>query len=266
MALHVVAATAVVGFVALGWWQLGVYRDSEARQEQRDRPAVPIDDLATPGHDLGRAAERAVVAEGGYLDDDGLVVPARVHDGVLGAYVVGLFRTSGGGLVVVLRGWVDERDDPRIRPPSGTVTLTGHLLAPESASDATSPGAELPEGQIGFLAPDPAAAASGLPADRFYPGYVLAEDEQPETPTPPERLELDVVEPIRNVSPWQNLSYWAQWWVFAAAAAVFWISFVRSGLRRQRSEVAGRSGPDVTNATAAADGPPRPWRRPSARR
>jgi cytochrome oxidase assembly protein ShyY1 len=246
--LHLVTVAVVAGFTALGWWQLGVYRDSEARQEVRDRPVLPIEELATPGRDLGAATERAVAATGSYLSEGRLLVPARVHDGVLGSYTVAPLRMPDGGVLVALRGWVDEPTDPGARPPRGSVTVTGHLLAPEVATDATAPGADLPDGQIGFIAPDPVAEATGLAKSRLFAGYLLVEDEQPPPAVSPQRLELGVVEPIRDVSPWQNLSYWAQWWVFAGAALVFWASFVRSGLRRRRSQAATDAPREVTIA------------------
>jgi len=246
--LHLVTVAVVAGFTALGWWQLGVYRDSDARQEVRDRPVVPIEELATPGRDLGAATERAIAATGTYRSEEQLLVPARVHDGVLGSYTVAPLQLPDGGVIVVLRGWVDDPIDPGTRPPRGSVTVTGHLLAPEVAADATAPGADLPDGRIGFIAPDRVAEATGLAESRFYAGYLLVEDEQPPPADSPQRLELDAVEPVRGVSPWQNLSYWAQWWVFAGGALVFWASFVRSGLRRRRSQPATETHREVTIA------------------
>jgi cytochrome oxidase assembly protein ShyY1 len=231
LVLHVVTVAVVVGFVALGWWQLTVYGDSESRQAERDRPAVPISDLVEPGDDLGPGTGRAVVATGRYLDEGRLSVPARVHDGVLGDYIVAALRTSDGGVLTVLRGWADDRDDPVGAVPGGEVTVAGHLLSPETAADTALSDADLSTGEMGFVAPEPVAARTGLPEDQFYPGYLLLEDEQPRPAASPELLDVGVVDPIGNVSPWQNLSYWAQWWVFAGAAAVFWFSFVRTAVR-----------------------------------
>lgn len=232
IALHVATIAVVAGFVALGLWQLGVYGHSESRQDQRDRPAVSISDLVQPGEELGAGADRAILATGRYVDEGHLTVPARVHDGVLGDYLVAALRTSDGGMLTVLRGWVDDRDDPVGTAPDGEVTVAGHLLSPETAAHTALSDADLSTGEIGFVAPEPVAAKTGLPEDQFYPGYLLLEDEQPRPADSPELLDLGVVDPIGNVSPWQNLSYWAQWWVFAGAAAVFWFSFVRAAVRR----------------------------------
>ncbi|MGH8825977.1 MAG: SURF1 family protein [Jiangellaceae bacterium] len=233
IALHAVTVAVVVGFVALGWWQLDVYRDSESRQDLRDRPGVPVSDLVEPDGDLGAGADRAVVATGSYLRGSALTVPARVRDGILGSYVVAALRTSDGGTLTVLRGWVDDRDDPSGAAPGGAVTVTGHLLSPETAADATVSDSDLSAGEIGFVAPDSVAVAAGLAGNGFYPGYLLLDDEEPRPAASPESLDVDVIDPIGDVSPWQNLSYWAQWWVFAGAAVVFWVSFVRAATRRR---------------------------------
>jgi cytochrome oxidase assembly protein ShyY1 len=232
IALHVATIAVVAGFVALGWWQLGVYGHSESRQDVRDRPAVSISDLVQPGEELGAGADRAVLATGRYVDEGHLTVPARVHEGVLGAYLVAALRTPDGGVLTVLRGWVDDAEQAGA-VSGGEVTVAGHLLASETAADASVSDADLSTNEIGYVAPESVAAETGLPEDRFYPGYLLLEDEQPRPAASPELLELGVVDPIGKVSPWQNLSYWAQWWVFAGAAALFWFSFVRAAVRHR---------------------------------
>jgi cytochrome oxidase assembly protein ShyY1 len=249
LALHAAAVALAVGFATLGWWQLDVYRDNSARQELRELPAVPLTDVATPGGPLGDAADRAVTAAGSYVAD--LVVPARVHAGTLGAYATGLLRTDGG-LILVLRGW--QHRPAEIAPaPQTPVTVSGHLVAAELAVQATG-GSQLAPGQLGYLAPEAAAEAAGLARGDLYAGYLIATDEQPPPAVPPERLDVDTVAPIRDVNPWQNLSYWAQWWLFAGAVLVFWASFVRAGVRSRRSPA-----PDP-------DAPAEPAPRPSAPR
>jgi cytochrome oxidase assembly protein ShyY1 len=45
---------------------------------------------------------------------------------------------------------------------------------------------------------------------------------------------LEAVSPPGGVSAWRHLSYAWQWWLFAAAAIVFWVAFVRAGVRDRR--------------------------------
>ncbi len=248
--MHAAVAALVVAFVALGWWQLGVYRDSDARQDLRDRPPVPLAEIAEPGGGIDGAADRAVIATGSYVAD--LVVPARMHDGVLGAYGVGLLETTEGTLTV-LRGWAPDPDRMPAAPTGGDVSVSGHLVAPEDPAVATGPS-PLPPGQIGYLAPAAVAGATGLDRSELYDGFMVLADERPAPAAAPEPLDVDAVAPIRDVSPWQNLSYWAQWWVFAAAVVAFWLSTMRSTVRKAR-----QSAP-------TPDGPPAPSPRPSVRR
>ena len=228
--LHLATAAVVVAFVALGWWQLQAYRSSDAREQLRELPAAPITELATPGQPLGAAAERTVVVSGEYLTDASLLVPARVHDGVLGSYTVGVLQTDDGALPV-LRGWLAEPDDPAGAVPAGQITVTGHLLPPETSDDAADPGANLPKGQVGFVAPEQVGRQTGIDQADLYHGYLLVAEESPPPAAAPQQLELSVVEPIRNVGPLQNLSYWALWWIFAGAAVVFWFSSARAAAR-----------------------------------
>jgi cytochrome oxidase assembly protein ShyY1 len=230
LALNLAAVVIASGFAALGWWQLGVYQESQARLAERNQTPVPVNTVATAGQPLADAADRAVTAGGVYGDE--LLVPARVHDGVLGAYAVAVLHTGDGNLVV-LRGWEHDADD--ITPaPAGDIVVTGHLLAAEIPQQAT--GADpAPTGQVRYVAPNRVAEVTGRELDEFIDGYLLASSETPEPADPPERLEVSTVSPIRDVSPWQNLSYWAQWWVFAAAVPVFWFSFVRAALKKRSS-------------------------------
>lgn len=198
---------------------------SEQRQDLRESEPVALAELVDPDDPVERPIDRRVTAEGSYLDD--LVVPARVYDGVLGAHAVGTLDT-GEGVLIVLRGWAPTAEDIAA-PPSGRVTVTGYVLPAESPARAT--GLDLGDGEVGYIAPETVAAATGR--DDLYDGLLLATGEQPAA-TPPQRVDVDEYSPIRNVGPWQNLSYGAQWWVFAGAVVVFWISFVRTGIKRSR--------------------------------
>lgn len=241
LALHLVTVLVVVGFVALGWWQFLVYRDSQARHDERAAEPVPIDELVRAGEPLGDAADHQVIIEGTFLAEDQLLVPGRPLGDVLGSYVLTPLRTDDGTIVPVLRGWVDEPDDTATTVPDGPVRVDGYLLVPETPDHATvRSDRPLEDDQLGYIAPEPLAERSGLPAQDTVQGYLLLTGQHPGAPAAPTLLDVDAVAPIRDVNPWQNLSYWAQWWVFGAAVIVFWFSVVRGAVRKRR---AGLSAP-----------------------
>ncbi len=257
--LHVVAVAAVAGCLLLGWWQASVYQDSHGRHELRDREPVAVAELASPGADLGDGADRQVVATGTYLADQQQIVPGRVHDRTLGSFVVTPLETDDGMVVPVLRGWVDDPEDAGAAVPSGEVTITGYLLPPETSDHATvRKGRQLDDGRMAYIAPDQLAQRAGVSEATALHGYLLLRDESPPPAAAPVTLDVDTVAPIRDVSPWQNLSYWAQWWVFALAAVVFWVSIVRSGVRTRR-----RADPPPTTSRGDGVSAPAPSHAPS---
>lgn len=229
--LHLVMVVAVLACLALGRWQWDTYQDSSSQQALRERAPEPITEVLEPGQPLEDAANRPITVGGSYQEP--IVVPDRVRDGVLGTYQAASF-TNEHGRLVVLRGW-SETPDAQPDLPDGHVQLTGHLLPAETANDATAPeAAAASPGHLNYL--DPAlldeAVGSGGPD---YAGYLLLSDEEPGGLGNVERLDVDAIAPVNDVNPWQNFSYWAQWWVFAGAAIVFWASFVRAGVRARRA-------------------------------
>jgi cytochrome oxidase assembly protein ShyY1 len=238
---HALMAAMAVGCVVLGSWQFDTYRESDARHDLRAREAVELSTVASPGQPIGEAADSPVTFTGRYLASEQRRVPGRIHNGVLGSYVATPMLVADEGsdddaVVFVLRGWVHAPDDPGTTPPDGTVTVTGHLLPPETSHDATvRSGVGVEAGEVAFLDPDELADATGIEPDAQILGYVVASSEDPKPAASLDVLNVNAVAPIRDVSPWQNLSYWAQWWVFAAAAVVFWFSAVRSAVRRRRT-------------------------------
>lgn len=252
--LNVVAVAAVAGCLLLGWWQADVYQDSSGRHELRDREPVAVAELAAPGAELGDSADRQAVASGTYVAAQQQLVPGRVHDGTLGSFVVTPLLTDDGMVVPVLRGWVDDPDDAGVAVPSGEVTVTGYLLPPETPDHATvRTGQQVDEGRVPYIAPDQLAQRAGVSESTALHGYLLLREESPEPAAAPVALDVDAVAPIRDVSPWQNLSYWAQWWVFALAAVIFWVSIVRNGVRtRRKAEAAAAEEQDGDDVSAPA--------------
>jgi cytochrome oxidase assembly protein ShyY1 len=234
LALHTLVVVLVVAFTWLGSWQLSSYEEQRRDRDLRAREAVPVGELVGLGQRLpGDAVDRNVTATGRYAPGEPFLVPGRLLDGVAGAYVLAPLELDGGGSVLVLRGWVDGPDDPATGAlPPAPVTVTGVLRADEPADSAVPLGRELTEREVPVAASE-AVAAAGAPDD-LLDGWVLLAEEDPRLGVPPRPVPLDQVASGTGAGIWQNLSYAAQWWVFAAAAVVFWGAFVRAAVRERR--------------------------------
>ncbi|HEU4490983.1 MAG TPA: SURF1 family protein [Jiangellales bacterium] len=242
LALHTLVVVLVVAFTWLGSWQLSSYEEQRRERDLRAREAVPVTELVGPGQRLpGDAVDRNVTATGRYVSGEPFLVPGRLLDGVAGTYVLAPLELDGGGSVLVLRGWADGPGDPAAGAlPPGPVTVTGVLRADESADAAVTLGRELTAREVPVVA-SWAVAAAGAPGE-LLDGWVLLAEEEPPSGVPPRPVPLDELART-GAGIWQNLSYAAQWWVFAVAAVVFWGAFVRAAVRERRSRD-GRVVPD----------------------
>jgi cytochrome oxidase assembly protein ShyY1 len=235
LALHVLTLAVVAGMVWLGIWQYEsaqAVRDRDARQSA---PAVPIDRLVQPGEPISDAAvDRKVTVDGSWDASRQLSVPGRVLDHTMGAYVVTPLRASGGATVLVVRGWVP--DGQPIPEPRGQVTVTGTLRPYEDAAAATlGANASYAETELPYLGQGPVADAIELDPRSTYDGYLLLTSQEPPDPSGLQPVPLDTAAPRSGVGTWQHFSYWAQWWVFAAAALAFWAVLVRNAVRERQS-------------------------------
>lgn len=241
IAAHLALVVAVATCLILGSWQADAFRESKARHDARDSDPTPLGELVSTanGAEVEDAVDRAVVLRGAFDPATQVFVPGRVHNDTLGSYVVTVLREESGLDIPVLRGWLDDVGDAGTTVPSGTVEVTGHLLAPETQDKAVvRSDRPLEDDQIGYIAPHLIAdAAPEVTSPRLLDGFVVLTGITPEPTAEPIRVQASDVDPIRDVSPWQNASYWAQWWVFGLAAVVFWASAVRAAVRNRRAAV-----------------------------
>lgn len=219
----------VVGvvFTWLGSWQLGVARDRGAEQARRDivaQPAAPVDDVLRPQQRFPTAADgRSVTVRGRYDPARQVLVAKRLQRGRSGWWVVGALRTTAGGWLPAVRGWVPRPDDARADPgttPSGPVEVTG-VLQPDDAPDDQAPA--LPDGQLTALDAANLVNRWGSP---IYNGFVIVAGEQP-LPAGPQPERVPAPGPQPGGVAWRNAAYALQWWVFAGFALVLWWKMVR---------------------------------------
>lgn len=220
----------------LGVWQLdrAVQRAeiNEAARvaQQQDAPATPLGDVLAPRATFPGDLVGTKVEVTGRFDGETLLVPGRIGpEGDVGFLVLDRFVASDGtGVLPVVRGWVAEPAAPD--PAAGEVTLQGFLQAGESFERA-----DLPEGQVGAIAPGQLVNLWGGP---MYTGYLVVDepvdaglDRLPPPTLPGGGLNL------------QNLAYALQWWIFGGFAVLLWSRLVRDEARADAEERTGDAGP-----------------------
>ncbi|MFV0523848.1 MAG: SURF1 family protein [Acidimicrobiales bacterium] len=222
---HVFAATVIVSFVLLGFWQLSRYHERTDRnaliEDRSGPPGMPIDEALSLPAD--QRDHRAVIASGRFVDGDLARVANRSLDGVAGQHVVALFVLDDGRQVLVNRGFVPLEEGDAVAPaPTGPVAIDGWLR--ESV-------------ERGWL--QPVDDGSGPLAPRFnvadLAGRVdgqVVDDWLQEAPgsEPADRFPTAI--PMETLGNGPHLSYMAQWWIFATLGVLFYAALLRRTARR----------------------------------
>ena len=209
---HLLAAGAVVGFIALGLWQLDRYAE---KSELRDAVAAG---QALPPVALDEAEEgsfRRVVTVGTY--DGGLqTLVLRSRSGVSGYHVLTPLVTDDGVAVLVDRGWI-PLDTPVPTPPQGIAKASGVLWPAEEGSWVPS---RLPE-VVRRIDPE---------ILRQFAPYPLRSDYLVLEPDPvPEQYPIAADPPGIGLGP--HLGYAGQWFLFATVVAVGYPLLLRKRAR-----------------------------------
>lgn len=233
-----------------------------AEQEQReqvaaanlaeDAPAVAIVDVVPLGQALPvDAVSRPVTTTGVYDVSQTLLLPGRELDGQPGWHVVTPLVAEDGSITPVLRGWVANPADPGVVPPAGEVSIRGSVQALETDQDAAvDPTVALADGELAALTSVALFRTYPYPPATIRQTQVVLIDEEPSTADAPTLVPAGDAAPRQvGVSAWRHLSYAWQWWLFAAAAVVFWGAFVRAGIREQREG----AGTDQSSAEPGAE-------------
>lgn len=224
---HLVCLAAVVGMIALSFWQWGRLAErKDFNSEVRSRADAALVDLASL--DLSDPSElewRAVVATGTYLVDQQVLVVNRSQDGRAGTNVVTPLRLADGRIVAVTRGFVGL--DQTARPaPEGDVTVAGILRT----SDRRRAGQPTePDGVVAEL--------FRLDLDRLseqIDGELLPVSVAMNTSSPSDDPILRPIPPPA-LSEGSHLSYAIQWLIFAACVVIGWTLAVRRSVNRNRS-------------------------------
>ncbi|MBM3655776.1 MAG: SURF1 family protein [Actinobacteria bacterium] len=206
-------------FVRLGFWQLD--RAAEFRELQRpyiEKPVIDLEQVATPGQNLGDSAiNRIVSLSGEYLRQYTAANQEDKH-GVKSDWTVGLLEVGSGGAILVVRSVSSSEI------PVGRVEITGRLFNRQFDDRGDKSSSRL--SRI-----DPALLAASYD-QKFFDGFVLARDESIDGVeiriNPPE---LDPAKPNVPGYYWQHISYVAIWWLMALV--VLFLPFYQAARRRQ---------------------------------
>ncbi|WP_280715810.1 SURF1 family protein [Kitasatospora sp. MAP5-34] len=225
-----VALVAIAVCLWLGSWQLGRFeaRASTHHSTSGSAPAtaVPLDAVLTKARPtVGTdTVGRSVTATGSYDPAHQLLVPNRTVAGKQGYYVLTPLRTAGGMAVAVVRGWTAGSPGAAPAPaaPTGEVTVTGRLQAPESSGSNGAVVGGLPAGQLGTISP--ASLVNLLPYGT-YDGWVAA-DAAPAGLTAVPTVQPDGGDGL-SLRAFQNLGYTLEWFVFAGFVVFMWFRLVR---------------------------------------
>lgn len=212
---HLLAVSAIIGFVSLGFWQLDRHAEkSELRDavaEGRELPPVALDEAA-------EGSFRRVVAVGNY--DGGLQTRVlRSRGGVSGFHVLTPLVTDDGVAVLVDRGWI-PLDTPAPPPPQGMVKASGALWPAEEGSSVPD---SLPE-VVRRIDPEILQEFAAYPLRSDY--LIL------ETDPVPEPYPIPADPPGVGLGP--HLGYAGQWFLFAVVVLFGYPLLLRGALRREK--------------------------------
>lgn len=235
LAIFVVALS--VAFVNLGQWQLN------RLDQRRDRNSVVVEHENAPVVGYETIMNRKITEEdqwqrvsvtGTFDAEHQLLARYRSNDGRTGWEIVTPLRASDGRVVLVNRGFVERslsKDYPTVlpAPPSGTVTVTGHVRRNEVGKE----NATVPEqGTIRLISSDHIGAWMG---EQLVDGYIglLSVD-------PPQDGDFVPVRPP-ELSEGPHFWYAVQWFMFTALAGVGLIVMVRGDIKNRKSDDASKS-------------------------
>ncbi|MFI5807363.1 SURF1 family protein [Streptomyces sp. NPDC051561] len=239
--------------VELGYWQLHRHEHKVAQNQliadNVEAAPKPVGELTSPGHTVPRADYwRTATATGTFDTAHEVVVRRRTStDDQVGFHVLTPFDLTGGGTVLVNRGWVpfgaDQQSFPHISaPPKGEVTVTGRLKADETTSGSGIKDLEgLPPRHVMLINSDQQSKLLGHPV---LGGYL-----ELTAPTPVGGSPELIAEPdSESIGP--HMAYAIQWWLFAAAVPVGWLVLVRRE-KRDRDTAAEAAEAPATESTPA---------------
>jgi cytochrome oxidase assembly protein ShyY1 len=235
-------------FVRLGEWQL---HRLEQRKESNavvvaheNNPVIPLSQRGYAVVQDGDQWQRVTVT-GTFDASHQLEIRYRSNDGATGTEVVTPLRTQDGKVVLVDRGFIvrgaGEAPPASLpAPPSGTVTVMGHLRRSENGStEAITPAL----GAVRLI--NAPAIGTWLGTDTFN-GYIGLLEITPAQDGP----FIPVATPTLDEGP--HFWYAVQWYMFTGIAVTGLIVFIRGDIIERRKRKAAEAAAAAASSEEAA--------------
>ena len=242
-------------FVRLGEWQL---HRLEQRKESNavvvaheNNPVIPLSQRGYAVVQDGDQWQRVTVT-GTFDATHQLEIRYRSNDGATGTEVVTPLHTTDGKTVLIDRGFIvrgagEAPPESLPAPPTGTVTVMGHLRRSENGSkEAITPAL----GAVRLI--NAPAIGTWLGTDTFN-GYIGLLEITPAQDGP----FLPVATPTLDDGP--HFWYAVQWYMFTGIAVTGLIVFIRGDIverRKRKAEEAAAAAASTDEAAASPEPAP----------
>lgn len=248
---HLIVASVVVLFVALGFWQLNRLDERRSTNTEVEaaeaQPAMPVAELVPAGpsataDEVDAVDYRLASVTGTYRADQQVLVPNRTYASAPGYWVLTPLVQADGTGVVVNRGWIpfsytEEGPWTDFDPPAGTVAVTGMVRPPQVRDSGALVGGpqDAADGTLRSLARVDVARLQQQVDEPLYPLYVNLEVQAPaqDTAAGPTGAPLPVPVPRPTLDEGPHMGYAAQWFFFALLALIGYPLTLRWYARRR---------------------------------
>jgi cytochrome oxidase assembly protein ShyY1 len=238
-ALSALMVVVAIVCVAAGTWQIARFdqkvHENDALRGNANAPVAQIAViLPLVGHGAAPSTNsvefRTVRVTGTYDVAAQSLVRSRTVGDETGYLVLTPLRTSGGTLLVV-RGFIAQPASGGVPvanpPPTGAVTVTARVQAPESRQDYA---ADLSDHQVESINPGQQASRLGVP---LFNGYAQLVAHQPGTAGLKAMPGPDLSNPAGGALEPQHFAYVIQWYLFAILALAAPFAMARAETKHQ---------------------------------
>lgn len=222
---HLFAASVIVTFVVLGFWQLNRLQERRAENEIIAARSFGEPELMSSlPPDVSDLDYRLVQLEATFVDEDFVRVANRSQGGVAGEWVIGIVRFEDGTDVAINRGFVPINSDSQLTAvPDQSTRLTGWL---RQSVEREWPG--VVDAGAGDVLPRLDTERVSFRLGRELPPvWLQLRPEDQALASFPDPV------PLPPLNEGSHRSYAVQWFIFAALGAGFYAAVV---FRRARTD------------------------------